>query len=238
MISYMKMKHVVFVIVAMLMFAWLLACAAFAYDDIDFSNVVMIGDSQTGSMYRYNARTPFLPQDNFRYTNGLSICRLVSDIKSYLGDSSGGSYKDIVTKTEADIICLMFGLNDMEHSSDKCAPAWENVINYLKQEHPDTIIVVQSVTPVTKAHRFNNKDIQHYNQELALLCTKLDVEYIDICDGLYDDVWNLKDEYSFDGIHLNEAGTSVWRENLKEALAKRYYTVDQTSTEEAEASGK
>ena len=227
--------------VAALMFVWLFTCVAFAdgaYDDIDFSNVVMIGDSQTGAMYRYNVRTPFLPQDNFRYTNGLSICKLASDIKPYLGDSDSGSYRDIVTKTDADIVCLMFGLNDMEHSIDNCIPAWENVINYFKQEHPDTIIVVQSVTPVTKAHRFNNKDIQHYNQVLAMLCAKLDVEYIDICDGLYNDEWNLKDEYSFDGIHLNEAGTSVWRENLKKALATRFYTVGRAAAETAEAGAK
>ncbi|ENU62473.1 GDSL-type esterase/lipase family protein [Acinetobacter lwoffii] len=114
---------------------------------------------------------------------------------------------------EAKNIILMIGVNDLKRRSDA-----EILQNYHKilDRLPSDKLVVFSILPVneemiSKNPKMSNTRIKKINMELADLCNKNSVQFIDLSGYFIDENGYLDSKYHVgDGIHLNQAGYDIW----------------------------
>jgi lysophospholipase L1-like esterase len=98
------------------------------------------------------------------------------------------------------------------------------IVRYLRQVHPQTQIVVQSILPhgADKATwegrdrllSIPNSRIQDINKQIQAIAKEEGVIYLDLHPLFADAKGNLKPELSTDGLHLNSQGYTVWRNAL------------------------
>jgi lysophospholipase L1-like esterase len=122
---------------------------------------------------------------------------------------------DIVAEKPKKIF-LMLGINDLGQSKtvNYIINNYDNIINKIKTESPDTIIYIQSVLPINKSLNgsgvINIEDIIKLNTNLQQLSNCQNIIYIDIYDSVKDDDNNLNKSLTYDGTHLNGEGYKIW----------------------------
>jgi lysophospholipase L1-like esterase len=133
---------------------------------------------------------------------------------------------ELLDKTEPEIIFVLIGINDLIRGvEDETLLANQQlIVRYLRQVHPQTKIVVQSILPhsaekVTWEGRdrlvsIPNSRIKELNKQLKAIAKDESVIYLDLYPLFADADGNLKTELSTDGLHLNPQGYSVWRNAL------------------------
>ena len=89
---------------------------------------------------------------------------------------------------------------------------YENIISSLKETLPKSEIYIQSVLPVSGSYKSFNKSVVKYNDLLKVIVEEQSVTYIDLWSEFLDEQGMLKEEYSYDGIHLSADGYRKWRE--------------------------
>jgi lysophospholipase L1-like esterase len=144
------------------------------------------------------------------------------------GETSAGLLNrlEFLDKTQPEVIYLLIGINDLIRGvKDETILANQQlIIRYLRQVHPQTKIVVQSILPhggdkVTWEGRdrllsLPNSRIQEINKQLKAIAKDEGVMYLDLYPLFADNDGNLKAELSTDGLHLSPQGYSVWRNAL------------------------
>ena len=81
----------------------------------------------------------------------------------------------------------------------------------------DINIYVLSVLPVGKTSKSrNNETISNLNESIKVLCEENNINYIDLYSLLINEEGYLSEEYSKDGLNLNEEGYSVVTTTLSE----------------------
>ena len=86
---------------------------------------------------------------------------------------------------------------------------YEKLLDAIAAASPDTVLLVQSILPVTSASTaITNGMIDNANAALRALCERKGLFYLDTQSVLRDEEGFLRAEYcnSADGIHLSEAG--------------------------------
>ena len=61
-------------------------------------------------------------------------------------------------------------------------------------------------------------DIIKVNKELKLICYDYNCSYIDLFSLFKDEKNELKEEYSFDGVHINGLGYEIWKNKILKYL--------------------
>ena len=91
------------------------------------------------------------------------------------------------------------------------------IIDEIKTNRSLSNIYVLSVLPVGKTSKSrNNETISNLNESIKALCEENEINYIDLYSLLIDEEGYLKEEYSKDGLNLNEEGYSVVTTTLSE----------------------
>ena len=91
------------------------------------------------------------------------------------------------------------------------------IIDEIKTNRSLSNIYVLSVLPVGKNSKSrNNETISNLNESIKVLCEENEINYIDLYSLLIDEEGYLKEEYSKDGLNLNEEGYSVVTMTLSE----------------------
>ncbi len=91
------------------------------------------------------------------------------------------------------------------------------IIDEIKTNRSLSNIYVLSVLPVGKTSKSrNNETISNLNESIKVLCEENEINYIDLYSLLIDEEGYLKEEYSKDGLNLNEEGYSVVTMTLSE----------------------
>ncbi len=91
------------------------------------------------------------------------------------------------------------------------------IIDEIKTNRSLSNIYVLSVLPVGKTSKSrNNETISNLNESIKALCEENEINYIDLYSLLIDEEGYLKEEYSKDGLNLNEEGYSVVTMTLSE----------------------
>lgn len=121
-----------------------------------------------------------------------------------------GKYKSL---TDAEKIILMIGVNDLKRRSDEeILKNYQKIIDQISNDK----LVVFSILPVneevvSKNPKMSNTRIKKINMELADLCNKNSVQFIDLSGYFIDENGYLDSNYHVgDGIHLNQAGYDIW----------------------------
>lgn len=152
------------------------------------------------------------------------------------GETSTGLRQrlSLLDGTRPDVIFVMIGINDLIRGADG-GTVLENshaIARYLKQIHPRSRIVLQSILPhnsqmaqrhpwdgapplwVDRLPQISNTTIRQLNQQLATVADREGIEYLDLHRFFADAQGQLRAELSTDGLHLSRAGYQLWRSHL------------------------
>ena len=97
------------------------------------------------------------------------------------------------------------------------------IIDSAKQFHPDAIIYIESILPVTTTNKYklDNQTIDEYNEVLMKLAEEKEVYYLDINSSLKNSEGALPTEASpADGMHFGAAYYQKWFDYLKTHTVK------------------
>ena len=118
-------------------------------------------------------------------------------------------------------IVLLIGTNDIGRGLPLSASIenLESIIKSTKEYCPDVNFIVEAVYPINEnmRDRFekrSNKKINEMNKEFIKLCEKHKCVWLDFTDKLKDKNGNLKNEYTYDGLHINALAYELVAENV------------------------
>ncbi len=145
------------------------------------------------------------------------------------GENSTGLLKrlELFDHTQPETIFVMIGVNDLIQGNDDeiILNNHRQIMRYLRQVHPQTQIVIQSILPHAgkeatwegreKLLNIPNSRILKLNQQLKIMATKAGVKYLNLYPLFVNNQGNLRPEFSTDGLHLNSQGYLVWSSALK-----------------------
>jgi lysophospholipase L1-like esterase len=130
------------------------------------------------------------------------------------GDTSQGILKRLsaFAETRPDVIYIMAGINDLRKGAtdETILHNHRLIIHRLRQAHPKTQIVVQSILP-TRLPTISNSRIRRINYQLALIAKQEGANYLNLYSWFTDFQGNLKEDLTTDGLHLSQPGYEVWR---------------------------
>ena len=139
------------------------------------------------------------------------------------GDQTTGIIKrlDSVLKYKPKKIFLMIGINDICAGIDN-ETIYKNIVTIINRIKTQSIIpFVYSVLHVTKNYKDVKLTVKEINDSVDIIndnvskyCKDNEITYINLNTLLSDDKGYLKDEYSYDNIHLNNRGYEVWIKTL------------------------
>lgn len=122
-------------------------------------------------------------------------------------------------------LVLLIGINDIGRGYPirDIVTRISDIIMTVRQESLFTEVYLLSVFPVSEESQYaskvkirNNTTVRELNQQLAVLPG---VTYVDLFDYLTDDMGQLNDNYTTDGLHLSPQGYQVLAEPIiKEIL--------------------
>lgn len=135
------------------------------------------------------------------------------------GDTSSGVLKRLsfFSKTRPDVIYVMAGINDLRNgvSDETILRNHRRIIRTLKQSHPESLIIIQSILP-TRHAKIPNTRIRHINEQLAQIAKEQHVNYLNIHNWFTDTEGDLREDLTTDGLHLSTRGYDVWRWALQQ----------------------
>jgi lysophospholipase L1-like esterase len=116
-----------------------------------------------------------------------------------------------------DIIFIMTGINNLVMDDYGILADYEKILRNLKRAYPSTVIVVQSVLPVTMWT--DNAKIEEINRALTGLADRLTLSFLDIYGSFLDETGAPRKAcLQEDGVHLSEKGYEVWSAKVAEFL--------------------
>ena len=119
-------------------------------------------------------------------------------------------------------VYIMLGMNSIAGGLDNAASDLVTLVDLIRRDSPQAVILLQSVTPMTADSpraddTLNNWTIWQYNLRLADLCRERGWYFVDVAQAMRDENGTLRADYSGDkamGIHLNFAGAAAWADYL------------------------
>ncbi len=112
-------------------------------------------------------------------------------------------------------IFLMIGVNDLlARSPAAIADTIAEIVHRLRQDCPDSKLVLQSVLPVNNSVRqtlVEPHDIVELNARLRALAEREGILFVDLHRHFVDANGKLRRDYTHDGIHLGAAGYARWQ---------------------------
>ncbi len=174
-----------------------------------FEDTVFVGDSITYgvAMYGYTSFNHVfakvgLSQNTALYTR----CVYTSKTVSY-------TIENALKMAKPGKVILTIGINAINsYKSDAFYSDYRKLIGKIKSATPDSVIIVQSILPVTANWAANNgksncnQYIIHANQKLYELAKEEGCYFLHTFEDLCDEQGFLLKKYSGDGIHLNRSG--------------------------------
>jgi lysophospholipase L1-like esterase len=122
---------------------------------------------------------------------------------------------------------LLIGINDIGKDIPNAVIAdnIRKIIERFQRESPSTMIFVQSILPVNPTvanfpqHYDKNDHVKAANALIAAVVKKSGVLLVDTYKLFVDKRGLLKQQYTFDGLHLNDEGYRLWVSHLRSIAA-------------------
>ncbi|OOQ61149.1 GDSL-type esterase/lipase family protein [Mucilaginibacter pedocola] len=141
------------------------------------------------------------------------------------GDITFGLLKrlDDITNREPKKLFMLIGINDIGKDIPDSVIAYNyfKAIRYIHAKSPGTKIYVQSILPLNPLHK---NFPQHYNKAehipivnamLQANATAMNYTYVSLTHLFTDANGRLKDEYTYEGLHLKPEAYVIWVDYLK-----------------------
>ena len=185
-------------------------------EDTYFANAVFLGNSRTEGFKLYSG----LKQGTFVYGTGATVDTIFKK-STWVVDGTAMPMLDAVKTMGPDQIYTMFGTNELGWvRPDLFKEHYGKVIDRLQEDHPEAQIILQSILPVTKTqeekHSYvNNERITLFNGLIRELAEEQGCWYLDVQAAVVDEDGFLREDCSYDGVHLNRTGCAHWHDYLK-----------------------
>lgn len=192
-------------------------------DDSYFDDAAFIGDSRTLGLNDYSGWTnaDFFCENGFctyLWKKGTEVTCQKTHRKMTL--------EDAVSMRKYGKIYLMIGMNDCGYgTTEDFRGRLQDMITMIEGRQPDAIIYLMANLHISKAKSdgdaiFNNTDINDKNVVIAECADGVRTFYLDY-NGLYtDDSGFLKQELTFDGVHLYAKYYQPWLDYIKSHAVK------------------
>jgi lysophospholipase L1-like esterase len=119
-------------------------------------------------------------------------------------------------------VFILIGINDVARKipDSMIINNYRKMVDRLKAGSPKTKIYLQSVFPTNESsnklpNHYRNDKVVLLNAALKDIAVEKNVTYIDVYESLIDTEKKLRQEYTFDGVHLTAKGYYKWAEVLK-----------------------
>lgn len=163
--------------------------------------------------------------DDYDY-HYVKVCENDFTTKKVLDD-----LKNKVYRYNPSIVFIQLGIMDLneDKSVDEIVNNMEEIIDNIKDNRPYTKIYIESLYPINKdADKFDRiiskdileDDIKEVNKKLKDLTKNKKVEFLDLYSILSDED-KLKDDYSSNGVKLNDEGYSLVREKIEKIISSK-----------------
>jgi len=172
-------------------------------DDSFFDDAAMLGNSLADGFRLYSGLTNM---DIYAATslNVYGADSLISQMASH-------EYAKIYT---------FLGINEIYTTPSAFAEQYGKIIDQLQANHPDAVIYIISITPVSKSKAqsdslFSMENIRAHNIALYDLAGEKGCYYLDLCSALEDEEGYLPADVTFDGVHFTVSQYKIWLDFLK-----------------------
>lgn len=202
-----------------------------------FSDSIFVGDSITRQLRVYmlekQKKDPsfmkgtrfFVAQSYMLYIASRKNLQSSAVNLTYGGEDS--TMFNIIRQLKPAYVFILLGVNDyIGETIQKGIGYVERIISLSREVSPDTTIVFQSLTPVTRAF-CRKKDYRtmwdNYNIAMKEACEKNGAAYLEIAQGMKDEEGYLSDSMSSDGkYHLGDRGLQIWVDCLFDFVRSEY----------------
>jgi lysophospholipase L1-like esterase len=129
-----------------------------------------------------------------------------------------------ITNAKPAKVFLMIGINDIYQGSEPgiILANIERIINEFLQKAPATCLLVQSILPLNRHKLFIEKSVNtkiyQINLRLKSICESKNLAFIDIHADFLNNEGEMDEKYTYDGVHLSEAGYILWAELIQSYL--------------------
>lgn len=125
-------------------------------------------------------------------------------------------------------VVLLIGTNDLDKEvGETIEEVYTNIVTITKnieEKRPLAKIYIESIYPINNniqnsaAKNKDNATIDKINTRLKKLCQKEGYTYINIYDRLLDNDGYLNRNFTYDGLHINDAGYEIVTEEIRKTL--------------------
>lgn len=169
-------------------------------------------------------------QNRLNVLLGDSLClwfpsQMLPEGKLWLNQGISGERTEHILKrlsafaqTRPETIYVMAGINDLRYGASDATILnnTRSILRQLRQNHPDSQIVIQSILPTRWASLPSDR-ISRLNQQIYALAQQEGAIYLDIFSFFLDGQGMMRTELTTDGLHLSEEGYRVWQSALQQA---------------------
>ncbi len=195
----------------------------FATLPVDSDDIIMLGNSLT---------------DNARWNEIFDNPNIKN--RGIIGDIVQGIYDrvDFITCGHPQKIFILSGVNDVSHhlTPDSIARAMDKLITKIKKDSPETQVYLQSWLPINNSFkRYKNM----IGKEMVMLqgnvlfeqvARKHGIPFINLFPWMADSTCTLPREMTNDGLHVNDIGYKIWRDEIAKYIASGKQLPDQLYT--------
>lgn len=191
-----------------------------------FDDAVFFGDSLTSgiSVYAMMSNAKVIASTGINPDSALTkACISVPGTDGYI------TMIDALRAAKPKKIYIMLGANWVGEntgiSEETFLKHYRTLLETIVEQHPESIIYVQSMLPVSRAFETNengknivgltNAIIKDYNSALCDLAQEMGLYYLDVNSAIADSEGYLPDDSTTDGMHISPAYYDKWFEYLK-----------------------
>ena len=188
-------------------------------DQSYLDDAVFIGDSRTDTIKLYAG------WDNAAYyvRTGTNIWSIMDE--TVASDPETGNMISVdaaLQKQTFGKVYIMLGVNELgTGTAETFYQQFKKVVERIRELQPDAVIFVESIIHVSASKdaegtAINNEEINVRNEWLKKLADNKTVFFLDANEVLDDDSGALKEDYTFDGVHLKADQLEAWKQFFME----------------------
>ena len=187
-----------------------------AVGDDYFADAVFVGDSRTEGFRLYSGI------NNARYFSSvsLSVDKVFSTPTVTIGGRSV-TVADALRTESYGKVYFMLGINELGWPSEQSfAEYYGRMVDIVRETHPDAVIYVQSILPVSAAKdasnsTYTNANVVRFQKAIAQMCVAKGVNYLNVAEAVQDESGCLPSGSTPDGVHLNPDYYRLWADYLR-----------------------
>lgn len=186
-----------------------------------FEDALFIGDSRTVGLAEYGN----LEGADFFATVGMSVYNLPKQKTDAAGEKNI-DIETLLSNHSYSKIYFMLGLNELGYNRQKTVDTYWAWLEYIRQMQPQAIIFIEANLHVTvKKSESNeecrNKDIDEFNNYTKELADNKSIFYVDVNELFDDGEGNLREDLTYDGVHILAKYYADWGEWLRKKAVVR-----------------